>query len=271
MNDGTIISQFLKAKDIIHPLQTINDMSFKDALYLISLIRSSTTLSNEAYIGPFTSVPPIFPDIRQNNDGVGVNHLIDRDLITLSKYAFTDENYEVKALYFNDTKWKVHIEDFQETLLQLNEIIASEIWPIKWRYNIKGMWLEIAILECREYLEHLANERSLNIDITDNLQNIFLTLLRNNSVSQCFSLMHDAVCEASDNFFRNIISIDDIGNNFIKCIFKNMNKTHWSKKENRPVNIPQSQLSYVFHYEFLKIGEAGFTDIPHDMTCAKNI
>lgn len=271
MNDGTIISQFIKAKNINYPLQTINDMSFKDALYLITLIRSSVVISSEAYIGPFTSVPPIFPDVRPNNDGIGVNHLIDRNLITLSQYAFIDENSEVKELYFNDTKWKVNIEDFEEALLQINEIITSAVWPVNWRYDIKRVWLEIAILECRQYLEYLANERDINIEITDEIQNIFLTLLRNNSVSQCFSLMHDAVCEASDNFFRKIISIDDIGNNFIQCLFNNRNKTHGSKENNRPVNIPQSQLSYIFHYEFLKIGEAGFTAIPHDMTCPKKI
>lgn len=266
MNDNTIISQFLIAKDIKHPLQTINDMSLKDALYLISLIRSSTTISSEACIGPFSSVPPIFPDIRPDNDGIGVNHLFDRNLITLSQYAFSTGNNEVKELSFNDTKWKVHIENFEESLLQLNEIIANEAWPAKWRFDFKQLWLEIAILECIEYLEYLANERNLNIEITDNIKNRFMILLRNNSVSQCFSLMHDAVCEASDNFFRKIISIDDIGNNFIQCIFKNTNKTCWSKEESRPPNIPQSQLSIVFHYEFLKIGEAGFTAIPCDIT-----
>jgi hypothetical protein len=257
----------LKAKDINYPWQTMDDLSLKDALYLITLIRSPMAIPTKAS-GSLARVPLIFPDMRPDNYGSCIHHLIDRNLITLSQYAFIDESSEAKGLYFNDIKWTVHIEDFEETLY---EIIASAVWPVQWQYDIKRVWLEIAVLECGQYLEYLADERGLNIEINDEIQNLFLTLLRNNSVSQCFSLMHDAVCEASDNFFRKMISIDDIGNNFIQSLFNNANKTHWAKEDSRPVNMPQSQLSYVFHYEFLRIGEAGFTAIPQDIPCPKII
>lgn len=271
MNDDTMISQFLKAKNINYPLQTMDDLSLRDALYLITLIRSSTVISSEACVGPFSSVPPLFPDMRPHNDGIGINHLVDRKLITLSQYAFIGENRELNGIDVHDTKWKVHIEDFEEAVLQIYEYIANKPWPVKWLYDIKGVWLEIAMLECRQYLEYLVHERGFAIEITDAIQNLFLTLLRNNSVSQCFSLTHEAVCEACDHFFRKMISIEDIGDHFIQCLFNNANKTHRSNEGSRPIDMPQSQLSYVFHYEFLKINEAGFTAIPHDMAFPKKI
>lgn len=270
MNDHTIISQFIKQQDINFPLQKITELSLKDALCLISLIRSSSAITNDGHVGPITSVQPFVPGGLHNSETNCFCHLIDRNLITISKYTdtsiFNVVNNEIQDFDLKAVKWKIHLENFEATVLQLNGILSSSNWPLTWQYDVKTVWLEISVLECIEYLEYLASERDLDIEITDNIQNIFLTLLRNNSVSQCFSLMHDAVCEASDNFFRNIISIEDIGNNFIQCIFKNTNKTHWYKEENRPIYIPQSQLSYVFHYEFLKIGEAGFKAIPHDMS-----
>jgi hypothetical protein len=78
--------------------------------------------------------------------------------------------------------------------------------------------------------------------------------------------MHDAAREVSDNIIKNTIPEDDAGNDFIKRCFENRKKTYEYKEESRLYNIHQSQLSHVFHYEFLKIGEAGFTAIPHDMT-----
>jgi hypothetical protein len=270
MNDQTIISQFLNAQDFKYPLKEITDLSLKDALYLISFIRSSTIINSD-HIGGVTNVPPFAPAFSPDGSpeglAAGVLYLIDRKLITFSTYtknsAFTIVNNKVESYDLVAINWKIYIENVEAAKLQLNEIIANSNWPIEWRHDIKTIWLEIAISECIEYLEFLAYERGFNIEITDNLQSNILTLLRINSVSQCFYLISDAMLEVSDNIQKNTISKDDADNYFIKCCFQKRKKT--SEFKDRPYGLPQSKLSSVFHYDFLKIGEAGFTDIPHDL------
>jgi hypothetical protein len=267
MNDHTIISKFIKQQDINFPLQKITELSLKDALCLISLIRSSSAITNDGHVGPITSIQPFVPDCLHNSETNCFSHLIVRNLITISKYTdtsiFNVVNNEVQDFDLKAIKWKIHLENFEETVLQLNEMLSSSNWPIKWRYDIKRIWLEIAIFECIEYLEYLANGRGINIEITDNLENNVLALLLNRSVSQCFYLIADAIREVSDSIQHKTIPKDEAGHYFIKCCFQKKKKTYEYK--DRPYDLPQSKLSSVFHYDFLKIGEAGFTDTPHDM------
>ena len=68
-------------------------------------------------------------------------------------------NNEIQNFNLKTVKWKIHLENFEETVLQLNEIIASSNWPSKWQYDVKTVWLEISVLECIGYL---ANERDGN-------------------------------------------------------------------------------------------------------------
>ncbi|MGZ3607357.1 MAG: hypothetical protein ACXU9J_05495, partial [Syntrophales bacterium] len=114
-------------------------------------------------------------------------------------------------------------------------------------------------------LQYLANERAFRIEVTDDLQNHFLTLLRDHSVSQCFGLIREAVREISDNVVKNTITRVDVSETHMNYCFQHRKKRAY-QEEIRPYTITQSQLSYVFHYEFLKIGEAGFTEVPHDLS-----
>jgi len=269
MNNLAIVSEFLHAEDGAYTLQTIADLSLKDALYVIALIRSSTTISNYGHVGPITRIPPLAPAYRSDSEVLFIYYLFDKELLTFSTdtdaSAFTVANDEIKAFDVKAVKWKVLLENFEDTLLQLNEIIVSSTWPLRWRHDVKAVWLEIAISECVEYLQYLADERAFRIEVTDDLQNHFLTLLRDHSVSQCFGLIREAVREVSDNLVKNTIARVDAGKTIMKYCFQCRKKLVY-QEASRPYTIPQSQLSYVFHYEFLKIGEAGFTAVAHDLS-----
>lgn len=269
MNNLAIVSDFLHAEDGAYTLQAIADLSLKDALYVIALIRSSTTISSYGHVGPITRVPPLAPACRSGNEMIVIKYLVDKQLVTFSTdtdaSAFTVVNDEITAFDAKAVKWKVLLENFGVSLLQLNEIIARSTWPLRWRHDIKAVWLEIAILECIEYLQYLANERAFRIEVTDDLQNHFLTLLRDHSVSQCFGLIREAVREVSDNVVKNTLSKADVSETIMNYCFQHRKKRAY-QEESRPYTITQSQLSYVFHYEFLKIGEAGFTEVPHDLS-----
>ena len=51
----------LAAQDKKHPLQSIKDLSLKDAVYLITLIRSAVIVTKENHIEPFSRVPTLVP------------------------------------------------------------------------------------------------------------------------------------------------------------------------------------------------------------------
>jgi hypothetical protein len=269
MNNLAIVSEFLHAEDGAYTLQTIADLSLKDALYVMVLIRSSTTISNHGHVGPITRVPPLAPAHRADNEVIFIHYLYEKQLVIFSidtdASAFTVVNDEIKAFDVKAVKWKVLLENFEDSLLQLNQIITSSTWPLRWRHDVKAVWLEIAISECVEYLQYLADERAFKIEVTDDLQNHFLTLLRDHSVSQCFGLIREAVREVSDRVVKNTIARADAGKTIMKYCFQCRKKLVY-QEASRPYMIPQSQLSYVFHYEFLKIGETGFTAVPHDLS-----
>jgi hypothetical protein len=255
------IIKCLEAQNITQPLH-FTDLSLKDALYLITLMRSSLIVS-EGHIGPFTHVPPLSP----HDESIIFNHLMDRELITLSANSADSAFIVIDNIFQNvdlmAATWNVHLENAEETLIRLNNIIESEAWPPAWRHQIKAVWLEIALLECSEFLEFLADERKFELNMTDELKNNLLALLRHYSVSHCFSMMRDAVREVSDNIVKETLSRSDAGNHILQYCFQAIKKTNVNTEETRPYTIPQSQLSYVFHYEFLNTGEAGFSAVPH--------
>ncbi|MGZ3747935.1 MAG: hypothetical protein ACXVCD_11405 [Pseudobdellovibrionaceae bacterium] len=269
MNNLAIVSKFLHAEDDAYTLQAIADLSLKEALYVIALIRSSATISSHGHVGPIARVPPLAPACRSGNEVIVIKYLAEKPLVTFGidtdASAFTVVNDEITAFDVKAVKWKVLLENFEVSLFQLNEIIVRSTWPLRWRHDVKAVWLEIAILECIEYLQYLANERAFRIEVTDDLQNHFLTLLRDHSVSQCFGLIREAVREVSDKVVKNTITRVDAGKTIMKYCFQRRKKLVY-QEASRPYTIPQSQLSYVFHYEFLKIGEAGFTAVPHDFS-----
>lgn len=78
-------------------------------------------------------------------------------------------------------------------------------------------------------------------------------------------MMRNAVREVSDNIVKETLSRSDAVNHILQYCFQAIKKPYVNTEETRPYTVPQSQLSYVFHYEFLNTGEAGFSAVPHDI------
>jgi uncharacterized protein YihD (DUF1040 family) len=268
-----LISQVRIAMDIKHALQSITDLSLKDVLYLVTLIHSSVTVSSEGWVGPITYIPPLAP----YDDGMIVHYLHERELITLSPdtedTAFIVFDDAIQDAHFNAiedldlmvVKWKIHLENFEETLSQLNNSIQSGVWLTKWGGEVKVIWLEVAALECVEFLHHLAEERKFDVEMNDELKDIFLTLLQHYSVSQCFSVIHDVVREVSDSIIKEALLRTDVGRHILQlCSQATTQKSNYAGVS-RPYILRQSRLSHVLYYDFLKIGPAGFTAVPHNL------
>jgi hypothetical protein len=268
-----LISQVRNAMDIKYALQSITDLSLKEVLYLVTLVRSSVTVSSEGWVGPITYIPPLAP----YDDGIVVHYLHGRELITLSPdtedAAFIVFDDAIQDAHFNAVedldlmvvRWKIHLENFEEALSQLNASLQNSVWLTKWGSEVKAIWLEVAALECVEFLHHLAAERKFDVEMNGELKDTFLTLLQHYSVSQCFSVMQDVVREVSDSIVKETLLRTDAGHHILQlCTQATTQKTTYAGAP-RPYILRQSQLSHVLHYDFLKIGPAGFTAVPHNL------
>jgi transposase-like protein/uncharacterized protein YihD (DUF1040 family) len=268
-----LLSQARIVLDSKQALQSITDLSLKDVVYLITLIRSSVTVSSAGCVGPTAYIPPLAP----HDDKLVVHYLLERELITLSPdtedAAFIVRDDAIQDAHFNAiedldlmvVRWKIHLEHLAETLAQLNTSLHNGVWLTKWGSEVQALWREMAVLECVEFLQHLAEERKFAVEMTDELQDTLLTLLQHYSVSQCFSVILDVVRDVSDSIVKETLPRTDAGRHILQlCAQASTQKSTYAGAP-RPYLLRQSQLSHVLHYDFLKIGPAGFTAIPHNL------
>jgi transposase-like protein/uncharacterized protein YihD (DUF1040 family) len=268
-----LLSQARRVLDSQQAVQSIDDLSLKDVLYLITLIRCSVTVSSAGWVGPVTYIPPLAP----HDDKLVVQHLLERELISLSPEtedaAFIVRDEALQDAHFNAiedldymaVKWTIHLEHFDEALAQLNASLHNGAWLDQWGHEVQALWRDIAVLECVEFLQHLAEERKFAVEMTDELKDILLTLLQQYSVSQCFAVIQDGVRDVSDSIVKETLPRTEAGRHLVqRCAQTSTKKSPYAGMP-RPYVLRQSQLSHVLHYDFLKIGPAGFTAIPHNL------
>lgn len=260
-----VIEKYLAKDKYNYFLKKVEDLTLKDALYLICLIQTAENISfkEPSYVGPTSKVQKLAPYANT----IVYRHLIKQNLISISpnseETAFVIKNNSIDGFNFMHIKWRIHLENFEVELIKLKGRIEISDWPLNWTGDIKEVWFEISTFECIEYIQFVANERNFSIEITDNLLDVVLSLLRSYSVSQCFSLITKIAKETSDSLVRNITNEYDAGDYFIRALLQRNIKHKNHKKIKRPCHFTMSQLSYFFHYEVLKIGNAGFTSLPH--------
>jgi len=273
LSKQALLSQARMVLDTEQAVQSVTDLSLKDVLYLITLIRCSVTVSSAGWVGPVASIPPLAP----HDDKLIVQHLLERELISLSPEtedaafivrdeALQDAHFNaIEDLDFMVARWTIHLEHFDEALAQLNSSLHNGMWLTQWGSEVQALWRDIAVFECVEFLQHLAEERKFAVEMTDELKDILLTLLQQYSVSQCFAVMQDGVRDVSDSIIKETLPRTEAGRHLLQlCAQASAQKSPYAGMP-RPYLLRQSRLSHVLHYDFLKIGPAGFTAIPHNL------
>jgi len=258
-----IISQYFAEHNVSQSQKKISDLTLKDTLYLSTLLSTFKPFSSHCDIKPENKLSPVSVNELDNI----TSYLFDRKLISISPYtdlsAFTIKNSEINDINLMKIKWKVNLENVESTVLQLNKLIKNSAWPGKWHYDVKSVWLETSALECVEYLRSLSLARDFDVNVTDELQKKILNVLQYFSVSQCFFLLLSAAQETSDHIVCKLIHLENAGDDFIHNFFRGIKNQ--SQISTEAYDLPMSPLSHKLHNEFLKIGMAGFTDIPRHL------
>lgn len=265
------VAAYIASVYVGHPLFAASDLSLKEVLYLLTLLTSSVVSPEDGVVGPIATdqllVPNHPPDFLWD-------YLSEKGLITLSHCtdpsAFTIVDNKIQKVDYRAARWKIFLESFDVSLLELIKRIESATWPPKWRCEFKALQLEIAVLECLAFATHLADERHFSIvDLTQCLQTQFLALLAHYSVSQCFYLMQDAARQVSDDRVKNTIHSREAGIHFTKYMSQAVHERPDAKNITRPAAVPVSCLSDTFHNDFLDIGAASFTAVPKQKRAGK--
>ncbi len=258
-----IISAFFDDRISQSTQQSLTDLSLKDAVYLWTLIRSSKRVSRTGQLGPLKTMPCLTPYGTKTVTQYLGN---ERRIIDLSRQsdeaAFTIKEGRVTQVDIMLLTFDVFINDFESSLIQLHQIIEAQKWPEPWYLEVKSIWQEIAVMECTQYFESVAAERDcLAGDSRAQIENMCLNLLQNYSVSECFSIIMSSVCRIPDDWIRRRLTVE-VEQEIIQLCYQYTMGQYAIEKRVRPHDLPESQLSYVFHNEFLKIGHQGFINCP---------
>jgi hypothetical protein len=150
---------------------------------------------------------------------------------------------------------------------ELEEVIASSVWPQDWHSECVEFWHTLAAAECWEFCEYSLGSRNLPMPGATALSALIENLLRDFSVSQCYQLIWASAGNTTDYRVRKGISAPHAANHFIGACQRSADRSRaegWTIKGfRRNFQLGRSQISHVLHDVFLKHGEAGFFSCPN--------
>ena len=260
------------------PAPELNDLSLRDALYILSVSRHS--LSEDFYsITPFDDhLPLLAPTFEYQNEIT--KHLYSKRFISISSdsdveaFEFNDELTEIEAYYPNRVIWKflpsMMDGERQMYLRELETLVKEGQWADTWKGEIDSLWCHIVKYECFEYFSYLLSQRGYEPEnFGSKTHSVYEAMLQRFSVSQIFNLTWQAVRDTTDYIVREGLPRYHAKNSFIGAIQRKADKAlaeGWEVRHSRrDFKCPQTVVSSTFFDAFLGIGQAAFDTVPHSI------
>lgn len=262
----------------VWPSPTARDLGLREAVALLALARTCPfdESSGTVHVGPDHAglearqhAPAPFAPQGQLG-GELLHELREAGLLAISELSgaetFEFEGAEISGYYPNKVWWATLADPHQ--LLNDIEQTAYEpfSWPPHWASAVKGLWFDIALAECKEYYRHCAAERGLPESGATSTDAMLRNLLRDYSVSQCYRIIWAAARDTSDFLLRRKCTRSHAANYMIGVCQRWADRARadnwYVQRYKRILSLPRSSISHVLFDVFLKIGEAGFNDVP---------
>lgn len=253
----------------------LEDLSLKDAVYLLSFIRFSAN-EDLSYAQPLSSLnfhEKLSP--QKNFDYDIIRHLYREELIKPHPNSPVDafSGEEADTFYLDKVFWilpKIPNSDHPKYLvMQLEEIFRLNTFPREWSEENLLIWKNIAISECLQYLENSLMEHNLELNPGEKTLLVLNNLLEEFSVGQIFNMIWRSAKDAAAFLVRKGVTRQHAANTVVGAIQRygeNARNNGWDVKAyRRPFNCPQSMISQVFFDSVLKLGENGFYRIPYNI------
>lgn len=181
--------------------------------------------------------------------------------------AFAFEHGEVRGYYPSRVRWLLTVGNPEHLLSEISRLAQNAAeWPNHWERDVKDLWVEIALAECKEYFRHVAEERGLPEAGEKSTETMLKSLLESFSVAQCYRIIWTSAQRSSDFLVRKRCARQHAANYMIGECQRWADRAkaeNWEVKPfKRNFNLPRSSISHVFFDVFLKIGEDGFDCVP---------
>ena len=253
----------------------LEDLSLEDAVYLLSFIRfcADEELSLAKPLGSLNFHSSLSPQI--NNDYEILRRLYKQGIIKVNPEsptnAFTGEMAE--TFYLDKVLWILPVSPNSEhpkhLVKELEEIFRLNNFPSNWLDETLLLWKKIALQECLQYLENSLTEHNLELSPGEKTILVINTLLEDFSVGQIYNIIWRAAKDAAAFSVRKSVSKQHAANTvvgYMQRYGENAKIQGWEIKPfRRHFDCPQSMISQVFFDSVLKIGEAGFNQVPYSL------
>lgn len=255
------------------------DLDLRTAVALLALARACLFVEEEVsdeYLPPYLALEPLAdastPFAPQGDLAYRLlEDLQAQGLIGLSELstpdAFSFEHGELRSYSPSKVRWAMTVADPQHLLVEIS-LVAEDAteWPSHWPIDVKDLWLEIALAECREFFRYSATERGLPEAGEKSTETLLKSLLQHFSVAQCCRIIWTGAQRAADFLVRKGCTRKHAVNYMIGECQRWADRARAEKWEVKPFkrnfNLPRSSISHVFFDVFLKLGEAGFDAVP---------
>ena len=242
------------------------DWTLRTAVLFIALVRTCE-LRGEGELGPVSESP--IPFAPRGRAGLSfLEELRASGLIAISPLSFCNafeiEGDQVVQWLPTEACWSVQVDDYAQTIRDLEHVALQGDWPDHWFSEIAGIRCDLALAESQEFLEYCAEERGLAAPDGPKTRAMIENLLQDFSVGQTYRIIHIGCTHAADFLVRTRCSRPHASNFIIGDCQRWADRAraeHWDVGVyRRNFNCPRSQMSHVLHDVFLKLGERGFTE-----------
>lgn len=248
---------------------TITDLSFSDAVYLLSVIRTGGSedltfiAPREYYEIPLSPCQDYDHEILlqlYHSDALCIHPQSREDAIEL-----VDDDPSSFRFYSLRVHWLIPLSNAQkpaQIVQDLETILSSKEWPPAWTSEVNGLRARVALEESLQYLRHVMGEHGFDFTPGEKTRHVVSSLLSRFSVAQIYNFSWRAAKDAAAFYMRKDISKKHAANTVPGAIQRMSEKAiaeGWDiKLYGRNFKVPQSMVSQVLYNTTLQIGDAGF-------------
>jgi hypothetical protein len=251
---------------------SINELSFRDMVYLVSLLRAGGS-EDLSTIAPLESFPRQLSPTSEQDRKI-VDHLYRRNVICIHPGSHQDSvvisDDEVREFYPAKVNWVLPIVDDGPSPVHILESLEDQLnwqdWPESWCAEAAQLHRDVALAECLQYLRIVLAEHQFEAKFGEKTCLVLRAVLTKFSIGQTYTFIWRAARDAASFYLRERASKAHAANIVPGAIQKMAERAiaeGWSTFSfRRDFRAPLSVLSQVLFSTALRLPEDGFTTVP---------
>lgn len=203
----------------------------------------------------------------QDFDQIILKHLLSENVILVDPMspldAFPSNNFP-NEYYIFKVNYLLNVDIDPAELGTLEYLNRLDI--IKNKDECLGIWKQIALYECLEYLVSQMNEAKFTFNPQEKTRITINHLIEQYSIGQIWNLIYGSVNNAAAWYQKSNVTKKHAANSVITTLNNRGDRAqaeHWNLKPyHRSYDNKLSQISMVFFYGILQIGTKGYEEVP---------